>query len=183
MPSAMCRSVVRIARPTTLSRGDRLDGQFANSCTRSPCKRTMQAHRASPPALRLPDEQRRRTTPVVEVSPLEFEDLAYPQAGAPHDEHRGASLMPIVRRQRVQQTAHLVGSPVMWYFHDGRIHLDELCQKDPLSPDGLRVEATADPTKVAELCANSATDNAPSADDDERKEHRSRCPLSKGDDS
>ena len=39
-------------------------------------------------------------------------------------------------------------------------------------------------TKVAESCANSATDNAPSADDDdERKEHRSRCPLSKGDDS
>ena len=36
---------------------------------------------------------------------------------------------------------------------------------------------------MAELYANSATDNAPSADDDERKEHRSRCPLSKGDDS
>ena len=71
---------------------------------------------------------------------------------------RGASLMPIVRRQRVQQTAHLVGSPVMWYFHDGRIHLDELCQKDPLSPDGLRVEATADPTKVADFGANSAND-------------------------
>ena len=38
--------------------------------------------------------------------------------------------------------------------------------------------------KVADFGANSATDNAPSADDDdERKEHRSRCPLSKGDDS
>ena len=59
-------------------------------------------------------------------------------------------------RQSVQQTLNLVSSPVMRYIHDGRIHLDELCQKDPLSPDGLRVEATADPTKVAELCANSA---------------------------
>ena len=38
--------------------------------------------------------------------------------------------------------------------------------------------------KMADFTANSATDNAPSADDDdERKEHRSRCPLSKGDDS
>ena len=59
-------------------------------------------------------------------------------------------------RKSVQQTLNLVSSPVMRYIHDGRIHLDELCQKDPLSPDGLRVEATADPTKVAEFYPKSA---------------------------
>ena len=64
--------------------------------------------------------------------------------------------MPVVRRQRVQQTAHLVGSPVMRDIHRGTILLDELCQKDRLSPDGLRVEATADPAKMADFYSNSA---------------------------
>ena len=51
-----------------------------------------------------------------------------------------------------------------------------------LSLDKLKPLVGQTPS-VAEFGANSATDNAPSADDDERKEHRSRCPLSKGDDS
>ena len=35
MPSAMCQSAVLMAKPTTSSLGDRLDGQLANICTRS----------------------------------------------------------------------------------------------------------------------------------------------------
>ena len=45
MPSAMCLSVVRIDSATTLSRGDRLAGQFINSCTSSGCIRTVRARR------------------------------------------------------------------------------------------------------------------------------------------
>ena len=80
--------------------------------------------------LRLPDQQRRRLTRVVEIPPLEFQDLGDPQTGAPHDERSSAGLVPVMGRQRVQQTAHLVGSPVMGNIHHGRIHLYELCQKE-----------------------------------------------------
>ena len=44
-PAPMCRSAVRMLSDTTLSRGDRLAGQFVNSCTSSGCRRTVRALR------------------------------------------------------------------------------------------------------------------------------------------
>ena len=88
--------------------------------------------------------------------------LRDPQTGALHDERRGARLVTVVGRQRVQQTLDLVGCPVMRYIHGGRIHLDELCQKAALSAVSLRTTATAERPKVAELGAKSAN-HRPSA--------------------
>ena len=116
----------------------------------------MQPHRTGPPALRPPHQQRCRLAQVVEIPPFDFENLGDPQTGAPHDERRGARLVPVMGRQRVQQTLHLVGRPVMRYFHGGRIHLDELCQKEATSAVAPRTTTTAGTPKVAELGANSA---------------------------
>ena len=86
----------------------------------------MQPHCTSPPALRLPDQQRRRIPRVVEIAPFQLEDLGDPQASAPHDERRRAGLVPVMGRQRVQQALNLPGRPVMRYIHAGRIPIRTL---------------------------------------------------------
>ena len=54
--------------------------------------------------------------------------------------------------------------------HDGRLHLDQLFQKATLSVIPPRAATTAGRPKVAELCAKSATGNAPSADASNERE-------------
>ena len=61
------------------------------------------------------------------LSGVVLQDLSHTQTGAPHHGRRGARLMPIMGRQRVQQTLHLVGRPIVRYLHSGRLQ-DELCQ-------------------------------------------------------
>ena len=105
--------------------------------------------------LRLPDQQRRRLSRIVEIPPLEFHDLGDPQTGTPHDERSGAGLVPVMSRQRIQKTAHLVGSPVMGNIHHGRV-LYELCQKEATSAVQSRTTTGARRPKVAEFTPKSA---------------------------
>ena len=93
----------------------------------------MQAHGAGTPALRLPHQERRRIPRVIQIPPFQLKDLGDPQASAPHDERRGAGLMPVVGRQRVEKTLDLVGRPVVRNIHGGTIQQDQLCQKRRLS--------------------------------------------------
>ena len=93
----------------------------------------MQAHGAGTPALRLPHQERRRIPRVIQIPPFQLKDLGNPQASAPHDERRGAGLMPVVGRQRVEKTPDLVGRPVVRNIHGGTIQQDQLCQKRRLS--------------------------------------------------
>ena len=102
---------------TSLSRGARFAGQLVNRRTNL----GVQPHRPGLPRLRTPDEQGRRIPRVVEIAPFQFEDLGDPQASAPHDERRGAGLMPVVGRQRVQKALDLVGRPVVRNIHGGRV--------------------------------------------------------------
>ena len=67
-------------------------------------------------------EQCRRVAQVIQVPPFQLEDLGDPQAGAPHDQDRGAGLVPVVGRQRAQEALDLVCRPIMWYIHGGRLH-------------------------------------------------------------
>ena len=116
----------------------------------------MQPHGTRPPALRPPDEQRARISGVVEIAPLKLEDLRNTQTGAPHDERRGARLVPAVDRQRVQQAMDLVGREVMRDIHAWQGTPDELCQIrpccHPVPPNDRRTRRP----KVADLCAKSA---------------------------
>ena len=82
----------------------------------------MQPHRAGTPALRLPNQHRRRIPRIVEIAPFQLENLGDPQAGSPHDERRGSCLVPVVGRQRVEKPLDLVGRPVVRNIHDGRVH-------------------------------------------------------------
>ena len=56
------------------------------------------------------------------------------------DQRRGPGPMPVVRRQGIQQSLHLVGRPGVRHIHAGRIHLTQLCQKSRLSSISPRVD-------------------------------------------
>ena len=115
-------------------------------------------HRPSPSALRLPHQERRRIPRVIQVPPLKLEDLGDPQAGSPHDERRRPGPMAIVSGQGIQKPLNLVRRPVMRHIHDGRIHLDELCQKRLLSSISPSLYPALEQEKWQSLESNSAID-------------------------
>ena len=85
------------------------------------CTRPGASDRSRPPHIRPTNAGRRRPL-VVQVPSLEHQDLGDPQAGALHDECRGASLVPAVVGQRVQETMDLHAGEVMRNVHGGRLH-------------------------------------------------------------
>ena len=88
---------------------------------------------------------------MVEIAPLKLEDLRNTQTGAPHDERRGARLVPAVGRQRIQQALDLVGREVMRDIHAWQSTPDELCQIRPCCHQPPRTTAAPEAPKVAEL--------------------------------
>ena len=96
---------------------------------------------------------------MVEIAPLKLEDLRNTQTGAPHDERRGARLVPAVDRQRVQQAMDLVGREVMRDIHAWQSTPDELCQIRPCCHQPPRTTTNAGRPKVAEFTPNSANTN------------------------
>ena len=76
---------------------------------------------------------------VVEVPPLQPEDLGDAETGAPHDERGGARLVPVVGRQRVQQALDLVGGPVVGNVHAGILHLSGILRRTNSARKGRAV--------------------------------------------
>ena len=93
---------------------------------------------------------------MVEIAPLKLEDLRNTQTGAPHDELRGARLVPAVDRQRVQQALDLVGREVMRDIHAWQSTPDELCQIrpccHPVPPNDRRDQKAKSGRLVRKLC-------------------------------
>ena len=93
---------------------------------------------------------------MVEIAPLKLEDLRNTQTGAPHDERRGARLVPAVDRQRVQQALDLVGREVMRDIHAWQSTPDELypirpcCH--PVPPNDRRDQKAKSGRLVRKVC-------------------------------
>ena len=104
-------------------------------------------------------QDRRRIAQVVEVAPFKLENLGDAQASAPHDERRGAGLVPVVGRQASgDDRPDRRSSSAVHPFWQSTLY--ELCQKGSNVISSPRTTAAPEAPKMADFGANSATQMA-----------------------